>query len=257
MTSSQVGWPRVDEFGDWCPEPARGRRVLPALVTLAGVAVLLAALVAGAVALAPTRVVGGVPLAERAPLRVAAEEPTGTPAPSTTTTTAAPTTTTTTEAPPAAPVQAPHTAGQRPGTVRLPQGGTATLVREEVGPDGVLPIPNQLDEATWWGAGLDAPAGATVMAGHVNWRGATGPFAELWHAAVGQDVTVVDQSGREYRYRITQVVTLRKDELPSRAGELFAQSGPHRLVLATCGGQWVGGEIGYADNQVVIASPVG
>ncbi|HEV8561317.1 MAG TPA: class F sortase [Actinophytocola sp.] len=163
---------------------------------------------------------------------------------------------------PAAPEpEAPRTrapAAPRPqaaGTVRLAHGGTATLVRREVGIDGVLPIPNSLIQASWWGAELHAAAGATVLAGHVNWRGATGPFAELWSAKPGDPVSLVDQAGTLIPYRVSQVVTLGKDELPIRAEELFAQDGPHRLVLVTCGGRWVGGERGYASNQIAIAVP--
>lgn len=150
----------------------------------------------------------------------------------------------------------PKPPAQRPNTVRLAAGGTATLVRTEVGPDGVLPIPVALDQATWWGAELDDRTGATVLAGHVNFHGRTGPFNELWRAQVGDPVTIVDGKGRTLRFRVVQLVTLQKDELPKRAGELFGQRGPHRLVLATCGGAWVGGKIGYASNRVVIAEPV-
>jgi hypothetical protein len=144
---------------------------------------------------------------------------------------------------------------QRPGTVRLAHGGTAFLVRREVGIDGVLPIPNAINQASWWGAEPSGPKGAIVLAGHINWKGAVGPFAELWQAKVGDPATVVDRSGRTLNYRVTEVVTLHKDELPSRAQELFSQDGPLRLVLVTCGGQWVGGQIGYASNQVVVAIP--
>jgi LPXTG-site transpeptidase (sortase) family protein len=129
------------------------------------------------------------------------------------------------------------------------------MVRREIGDDGVLPIPNAINQASWWGAGIDAPSGATVLAGHINWKGATGPFAELWDSRVGDQMSIVDGSGRPVAYRVTQVITLQKDELPRRAEELFAQTGPHRLVLVTCGGQWVGGRIGYASNQIVIATP--
>jgi hypothetical protein len=140
-----------------------------------------------------------------------------------------------------------------PGSVLLAHGGSANLVRREVGTDGVLPIPSAIHQATWWGAGLNDQAGATVLAGHVNWKGATGPFAELWKSKVGDPVLVVDQAGQPATYRVSQVITLAKDELATRAEELFSQDGPHRLVLVTCGGQWVGGKIGYASNQVVIA----
>ncbi|GAA0513132.1 sortase [Saccharopolyspora subtropica] len=155
---------------------------------------------------------------------------------------------------PAQPVHVP--AGQPPGTVRLPQGGTAELVRKEIDRSGTLPVPDGVDEATWWGAGLDAPQGATVLAGHVNWKGAVGPFAELWQSRPDQLVTVVDDNGREWRYRVSEVVTVHKDDLPARATELFGQGGPHRLVLVTCGGRYVGGDLGYDENRIVIATPV-
>lgn len=147
-------------------------------------------------------------------------------------------------------------ASQRPGTVRLAAGGTALLVRTEVGPDGVLPIPVALDQATWWGSELNDRTGATVLAGHINFHGRTGPFNELWRARVDDPVTIVDPQGHTLRFKVVQLVTLHKNELPQRAGELFSQRGAHRLVLVTCGGAWVGGEMGYASNRVVIAEPV-
>lgn len=156
--------------------------------------------------------------------------------------------------PPPQPVHVP--VGQPPGTIRLPDGGTAELVREELDRSGTLPVPDGLDEATWWGAGLDAPEGATVLAGHVNWNGRTGPFAALWDVSVGERVTVTGEDGREFTYRISELVTVDKNELPQRATELFGQAGQHRLVLVTCGGSYVGGEQGYSENRIVIATPV-
>lgn len=160
---------------------------------------------------------------------------------------------TTTPSAPGQPNQVVQPAGQRPGTVRLPEGGTATLVRREVAPDGTLPVPDGVRDATWWGAGLEASKGATVLAGHVNWKGTTGPFAELWRSDKGQKVTVKDATGKTYTYRITEVLTVHKNQLPQRAETLFAQSGNHRLVLVTCGGEWVGGRLGYDDNRIVVA----
>lgn len=145
--------------------------------------------------------------------------------------------------------------GQRPGTIRLPDGGSATLVREELGRGAVLPIPDSLDEATWWGAGLDAPSGASVFAGHVNWQGQEGPFSELWDTDVGERITVADSNGTKWHYAVSRILTLHKNEVPERAAELFGQSGRHRAVLVTCGGRWEGGDTGYEENRVVIADP--
>jgi sortase (surface protein transpeptidase) len=148
---------------------------------------------------------------------------------------------------------APPKAG--PGSVRLPAGGSATLVRKEV-KDGVLPVPDGIGEATWWGTEIAGAEGATVLAGHVDWKGAKGPFAELWQAQNGREVVIADSAGKEFKFRIRQIETIRKEELPARAVEFFGPRGPHRLVLVTCGGTWVGGQQGYEANRVVIAEPV-
>jgi sortase (surface protein transpeptidase) len=144
---------------------------------------------------------------------------------------------------------------QRPGTIRLPRGGAAMVVRREITADGTLPVPEGVEEATWWGAGLDAGSGATVFAGHVNWKGTTGPFAELWDASKGDVVAVVDAAERTRQYRVSEVITLHKDEVPQQALTLFGQDGPHRVVLVTCGGRWVGGQLGYETNRIVVAQP--
>lgn len=179
------------------------------------------------------------------------------PAPATTTTT----TTQLHVRPPSSSSAAPATTtqrvtGQPPGTVRLPEGGTARLVRRELTPDGTLPIPEGLDEATWWGARLGAARGVALLSGHVDWGGRTGPFEELWRSRSGQRVTVVDTEGGRWVYRVTDVLTLHKTELPRHAPGLFSQTEPHRLVLVTCGGDYTGGSEGYEENRIVTAKLV-
>jgi hypothetical protein len=146
--------------------------------------------------------------------------------------------------------------GQRPGTVLLPEGGTAKLVRTEVNADGILPIPRGLNDAAWWGVKVGSDYGATLISGHVNWSGIKGPFDELWRIRDGQEVTVADAAGGRWTYRVREVVTVHKNALPLQAPRLFAQDGPHRLVLVTCGGDYLGGTDGYQDNRVIIATPV-
>ncbi|MBE1576136.1 class F sortase [Amycolatopsis roodepoortensis] len=221
---------------------------------LGAVTVLCADLVAALLIWPPTTVVTGtaqavsVSVAGGAPAAPAQQETPPPPDIVPTTPTAAP--------PPAASSKAPDAPKpQGPGTIKLPAGGAAKLVRKELGPGAELPVPENLGEVTWWGAELSAATGASVFAGHVNWKGATGPFAELWTERIGGTVTVVDKAGKSWQYKVSQLITLKKNELPQRADELFGQSGPHRIVLVTCGGRWVGGETGYAENRVVIADP--
>jgi hypothetical protein len=47
-----------------------------------------------------------------------------------------------------------------------------------------------------------------------------------------------------------------KTKLAEQAEKLFGPDGPHRLVLVTCGGEYVGGTDGYEDNRIVTASLV-
>ncbi|WP_410641418.1 class F sortase [Amycolatopsis sp. lyj-346] len=252
-----TGWAAVDdEQGDGhrdppAPKPGRGRLLTG--FALGAATVLAVQFGATVLSAPPVAVVTGTAL----PAAGAAGAAASVPSPSPTATVPAapaapaaqtPSSTTPSPSPPPPPPQ-------RPGTVRLPAGGTATLVRQDLGPGGELPVPADLGQATWWGASLEAAGGATVFAGHVNWRGATGPFAELWSARIGTEVTIVDSAGKTWRYRISQLVTVHKNDLPARADALFGPSGPHRLVLVTCGGRWVGGSDGYEENRVVIADP--
>jgi hypothetical protein len=159
--------------------------------------------------------------------------------------------------PPPAPRSAAAAAAAQPAnTIRLPRGDVASLIQEPVAADGSLPIPPGVHEATWWGVGFNAGSGATLFAGHVNWAGSIGPFAELWQDNVGGIVTVTDGQGRVWRFRVAQAITVPKDQLPAQAPALFGQSGPRRIVLATCGGEWVGGQEGYNENRVLIATPI-
>ncbi|MEV6827353.1 class F sortase [Amycolatopsis sp. NPDC051102] len=230
------------------PKPGRGR--LLAGFALGAATVLAAQFGATAVTAPPVAVVAGTALPAAGAAGAAAPATTGTTtAPAASTAPAVPAA----QASPSAPPPSPPP--QRPGTLRLPGGGTATLVRTDLGPGGELPVPTDIGQATWWGAALDAAGGASVFAGHVNWRGATGPFAELWNARIGAEVTIVDSAGKTWRYRISQLVTVHKSDLPARADYLFGPSGPHRVVLVTCGGRWVGGADGYEENRVVTAEP--
>jgi hypothetical protein len=220
--------------------PGRGTRRPVWLAAVLGVLAVAATIAGAAVLVAP-----GVPAPE--PSRAAPALA----APSTTATTTAELPAETSARP-----SVRAAVSQRPGTVRLPEGGTAGLVRRELTEDGTLPIPDSLAEATWWGAELGAERGAALLSGHVNWNGVKGPFEELWRNRPGQEVSVVDTEGGTWVYRITEVVTVDKHDLPSVAERLFGQDGPHRLVLVTCGGDYVGGTDGYEDNRIVTAELV-
>ncbi|SED28533.1 Sortase family protein [Amycolatopsis tolypomycina] len=146
--------------------------------------------------------------------------------------------------------------GHAPAQLALPGGGTAKLVQEDLDANGALKIPEGLDEAAWWGAKLGADRGVALLSGHVNWKGKKGPFTELWQVKPGQEVKLTDAGGGAWVYRIDAAETVHKSDLAGRSEQLFDPDGPHKLLLVTCGGEYVGGSEGYEDNRVVTASLV-
>jgi hypothetical protein len=147
-------------------------------------------------------------------------------------------------------------AGQAPARLVLPGGGTAKLVQEDLDANGALKIPEGLDEAAWWGAKLGADHGVALLSGHINWKGKKGPFDELWQVKQGQEVKLTDAAGGAWVYRVDATETIHKSDLAGRSEQLFNPDGPHKLLLVTCGGEYVGGSEGYEDNRVVTASLV-
>ncbi|MTG87876.1 sortase [Cellulosimicrobium sp. BIT-GX5] len=124
-----------------------------------------------------------------------------------------------------------------------------------VDPDGRMALPGSGDVAAWYrfGPAPASPAGATVVAAHVDDPDGVGPFARLAEAAEGTSVEVVDATGTSFTYTVTDVRSIAKPEVP--LDELFDRDGERRLVLVTCGGRWDPDRRSYSDNVVVTATP--
>jgi LPXTG-site transpeptidase (sortase) family protein len=118
-------------------------------------------------------------------------------------------------------------------------------------PDGEMALPSSPEVAGWYrfGRAPDDPAGATVLAAHVDSKTGIGPFVRLGRAQAGDEVDVW-VGGERHAYRVTQVV--RVDKAKVHVDDLFAMGGPPRLHLVTCTGDYVKGS-GYTQNLVVIA----
>lgn len=159
-----------------------------------------------------------------------------------------------------------------PGCGDAPQSGrvvigslciNAPIVPTVVAGDGSLIIPVDVHKVALWtgGAGIVAPAGTTVIAGHVDdVNQGPGAMNQLRNVAPGAVVSVTETSGQVTRWQVTDVAVVGKDSLPP---VVFAgRNGPRRLALVTCGGPLLhlpnghGGTYGtYRDNIVVTAVP--
>lgn len=126
-----------------------------------------------------------------------------------------------------------------------------------VADDGQMDLPDDAGQAAWYQYGMTPAdeAGTTVIAAHAGSDETPfGPFYGLLQSQRGDEVIVVDSAGDEHRYHVTATEQLDKDGLDFTP--YFGRSGPHQLVLITCGGQWVPERSSYTDNVIVVAEPI-
>jgi hypothetical protein len=181
------------------------------------------------------------------------------PPPDTATATTTATATATDAAPPAAAAVAaplPAMAASRPVRVRIPAVGVDSgLMDLGLQADGTLEVPPAGFPAGWF---TDAPTpgevGPAVIAGHVDWAGAPGVFAELRDVVVGDEVLVGRADGRTAVFRVTQVGRFAKDAFPTAA--VYGDLDHPGLRVITCGGEFDEAAQSYRDNTVVFADLV-
>jgi sortase family protein len=120
--------------------------------------------------------------------------------------------------------------------------------------DGTLGVPDNPSHVGWWiGSALPgAASGTVVIDGHVD-SAVAGPGA-LFHIAdlrTGDQIAVTTERDQQVHYAVEARRVLSKDNpLPA---EFFANTGPPRLVLISCGGPFDRQTLSYEDNIVVVA----
>ena len=92
-----------------------------------------------------------------------------------------------------------------------------------------------------------------MIAGHLNWDGVTGLFAELATTPVGAEVTVGFTDGSEQSFRVVGVELVAKPAVSVNG--VFARDGTRVLRLVTCGGEFDDAVNSYRSNVVVTAVP--
>jgi len=118
-----------------------------------------------------------------------------------------------------------------------------------------VPTGDRFDEAGWYNKGpTPGEYGPAVIVGHVD--SGTGPsvFHKLSRLRPGNRVEVTRADRSVAVFEVNKVERFDRDSLP--ADEVFGDFSRPALRLITCGGRWVGGTTGYADNVVVFASLV-
>ena len=150
---------------------------------------------------------------------------------------------------PAAPAQP---AQVRIGTI----AAAAPVVAVGVDERGAMAVPEDVRTVGWYrfGSRPGSLSGSAVLSGHVDDRvQGRGVFAALGDVEPGDLVEVELTDGTRLGYRVRTVERVAKDALP--ADELFARSGPPRLTLITCGGDFDWTTRTHTENVVVTAEP--
>jgi len=142
-----------------------------------------------------------------------------------------------------------------PTRISIPALGVrADVVQVGKANDGSIatPVEDPVGTAGWYGLGPSpGEDGTAVIVGHVDTASRPAVFAKLGELKVGKLIEVNRKDRRVATFTVESVERFPKTSFP--ADRVFTGSGGPRLVLVTCGGQWVGGDMGYADNIVVFA----
>lgn len=124
---------------------------------------------------------------------------------------------------------------------------------------GALIPPSDVSRLGWYSAsavpGAEGAVGSSVITGHINYQGqGTGYAARFANMNLGDEFEIYID-GNPQTFRVTQA-PYRLPKGSDFPPEVNDATGPNRLVLITCGGQFIGGALGYADNIITIAEPV-
>jgi hypothetical protein len=133
----------------------------------------------------------------------------------------------------------------------------APVHRVGLAPDGSIAVPDlgKAGEAGWYDQGpTPGQYGPAVIVGHVDTTTGPAVFHELKNLDDGDRVEVTRQDHSVAVFEVTSVQRYGKERLP--VDQVFGDFSRPKLRLITCGGRWVGGETGYADNLVVYADLV-
>ncbi|MFC7535057.1 class F sortase [Actinoplanes sp. GCM10030250] len=146
----------------------------------------------------------------------------------------------------------------RPERLEIPSIGVSAPILE-VGRanDGSIDVPplKRHNEAGWFDGGpTPGQFGPALIVGHADTRTGPSVFHELNELKPGQEIEVAREDGSVAVFEVNTVEKFDKDQLPM--DRVYGDYSRPSLRLMTCGGKWLGGREGYADNIIVFASLV-
>jgi sortase (surface protein transpeptidase) len=123
-----------------------------------------------------------------------------------------------------------------------------------VNDENELDVPPDAGTLVWYRHGPSpGERGSAVIAGHLNWRGASGLFADLAATPIGAEITVGYEDGSARSFVVQSVELVPKPAVSVNG--VFARGGARVLRLVTCGGEFDDAVRSYRSNVVVTAVP--
>jgi hypothetical protein len=133
-------------------------------------------------------------------------------------------------------------------------GVRADVVEVGRADDGSIapPVEDPVHTVGWYGIGpTPGEPGTAVMVGHVDTHDRPAVFHNLHQIQAGKLIEVSRKDRRVATFKVDSVESFPKTSFP--ADRVLMHDDVPRLALVTCGGEWLGGETGYADNVIVFA----
>ncbi len=129
---------------------------------------------------------------------------------------------------------------------------------ESVGLDAQrkMDVPKKAANVGWYNLGAKpGEIGNAVLAGHLDTvTGKPAVFWNLSNIAIGSEITVSDEHGQQYRYKVIDKKTYPYDNFPLQ--EIFGPERKALLRLITCEGQFNNTAQTYTQRTVVTAEMI-
>lgn len=143
-----------------------------------------------------------------------------------------------------------------PTRIAIPAiGVSAPIMSVGLATDGAIGTPplDQRNLAGWYAGGPSpGETGPAIIVGHVDGPSGESVFYHLDSLKPGNTVRVTRADGKVAVFTIYSVAYYPKGKFPGT--QVYGNDGRPDLRLITCGGPYLGGEAGYADNVVAYAS---
>ncbi|GAA4564271.1 class F sortase [Micromonospora coerulea] len=123
--------------------------------------------------------------------------------------------------------------------------------------DGSIDVPplTKHHQTGWYDRGpTPGEPGRAIIVGHVDTKRGPAVFYDLGKLKPGDRIEVTRSDRSVVTFKVDTVEHFDKADLP--ADRVYGDDGPPGLRLITCGGEWLGGRTGYADNVIAFASLV-